>query len=282
MKLFTAKSHLRNYLADTGGLSQSIGFVPTMGALHQGHISLTKQCVSENEVSVVSIFVNPTQFNNPNDLTKYPRTLQQDLELLEASGCHVVFAPENSEIYPEPDSRVFDFNGLDTAMEGAFRPGHFNGVAQVVSKLFEIVQPDKAYFGQKDFQQLSIIKYINANYLKHLNIDIIACPTIRESDGLAMSSRNVRLSPQHRVASVAISQILFETQRLALHGSPVEQILQYAANAFEEQKLLKLEYFEIVDNKTLRPVSDFLLNTSHTACVAAYAGDVRLIDNISL
>lgn len=257
--------------------SGTIGFVPTMGALHKGHLSLVTQSVAENMVTVVSIFVNPTQFNDPKDLEKYPRTLETDLKLLETTGCDVVFAPNAKEIYPEQDTRKFDFGLLETVMEGKHRPGHFNGVAQVVSKLFDIVMPDKAYFGLKDFQQLAIIK----NLVKKLNlqIEIISCSIIREANGLAMSSRNELLSKEQRENASTIFETLSEAKEQKEQKSVVE-ITKWVVDTINKNPFLDVEYFEIVDDEQLQPVDNWNDKTVKIGCVAAFCGSVRLIDNI--
>ena len=213
MKVVSTISELRNELDACRALGKSIGFVPTMGALHRGHVSLVERSVAENDITVVSIFVNPTQFNDKNDLKNYPRTLEADCALLEGVGATYAFAPEVSEMYPEPDTRVFSFSPLDTVMEGACRPGHFNGVAQIVSKLFYAVEPHKAYFGEKDFQQLAIIRKMVRQL--NLNLEIVGCPIVREDDGLAMSSRNMLLTAEERVRAVNISRILKESLEYA-------------------------------------------------------------------
>ena len=210
MKVFSTIADLKAEIAAQKAAGKTIGLVPTMGALHAGHASLVKKCAAENDVAVVSVFVNPTQFNDKNDLKNYPRTLEKDAELLQSVGCNLIFAPSEDEIYPEPDTRVFDFTPLDKVMEGKYRPGHFNGVAQIVSKLFDIVTPDRAYFGEKDFQQLAIIREM----VKQLGLplEIIACPIVREANGLALSSRNARLTDSQRKKAVTISKVLFESR----------------------------------------------------------------------
>jgi pantoate--beta-alanine ligase len=248
-----------------------------MGALHSGHLALIKRCVAENDVCVVSIFVNPTQFNDQNDLLNYPRSLQADCELLKKSGCRLVFAPEAEEIYPEPDTRQFDFGQLDQVMEGRFRPGHFNGVAQVVSKLFDIVQPDRAYFGEKDFQQLAIIREM----VKQLNdtVEIIPCPIVREPDGLAMSSRNARLSAAERAEAPVIYRTLSGSVALKRSLS-VEALKQWVADRIDASPLLRVEYFEIVDGLTLQPIEEWADSGCPVGCIAVFCGAIRLIDNM--
>ena len=258
---------------------ESTGFVPTMGALHAGHISLVTRAVSENRVVVVSIFVNPTQFNDPKDLERYPRNPDSDIKLLEETGCHIVFVPEVNEIYPEPDTRKFNFGSLETAMEGKHRPGHFNGVAQVVSKLFEIVKPDKAYFGLKDFQQLAIIKKL----VKQLEIpvEIVPCSIVREESGLAMSSRNELLTTEERKNAAAISETLFKAKELNNKKS-VQELAKWIEKNINNNRFLTVEYVEIVDDEKLQPIKSWNEKKTKVACVAVYCGKVRLIDNIIL
>lgn len=257
--------------------NKTIGFVPTMGALHQGHIELVKRCVEENDICVVSIFVNPTQFNNKTDLLKYPRTLDNDCLLLAHAGCDYVFTPTVEEMYPEPDTRQFDFGLLDKVMEGHFRPGHFNGVAQIVSKLFDAVMPDKAYFGEKDFQQLAIIQKMTTEM--NYPIEIIPCKIVREEDGLAMSSRNARLNPNEREEAVKISQALFKSRDLKGTMS-VEQLIQWVINEVNKSEVLETEYFEIVDGADLQPVASWDDSDNIVGCIAVFCGEIRLIDNI--
>lgn len=278
MKIINVTSELEKELANQRRENKSVGFVPTMGALHSGHLSLVKQCLKDNDICVVSIFVNPTQFNNSDDLEKYPRTLEKDTELLKSiSDDIIVFAPSVKEIYPEPDTRQFDFGRLDKVMEGKFRHGHFNGVAQVVSRLFDIVKPEKAYFGEKDFQQLAIVKAL----VKQLNLDIqiVPMPIVREDSGLALSSRNQRLTDQQKNTAVNISKILFKS-RDEKHKYSVDETLNnviMAINSFEE---LEVEYFEIVDGNTLQPIRDWNQSEYIVGCITVFCGDVRLIDNI--
>ena len=278
MKIIYTIADLQKELVNTQKESKTIGFVPTMGALHQGHIELVKRSVAENNICVVSIFVNPTQFNDKNDLVKYPRTLEADCDLLQKAGCSYVFAPSVEEIYPEPDTRQFEFGDLANVMEGQFRPGHFNGVAQVVSRLFDIVKPDKAYFGEKDFQQLAIIREM-VKQLK-LNLEIIACPIVREPDGLAMSSRNTRLSESQRTNAASISQILFESKNIRKEQS-VQSLKAWVIDKINTIPELKTEYFDIVDGLTLQSVQDWEDTEYPVGCIAVFAGEVRLIDNIS-
>ena len=254
-----------------------ISFVPTMGALHEGHLSLVNIAKHPSNFVVVSIFVNPTQFNDKADLERYPRNLQKDVDLLATSACQLIFAPEPDEIYPEPDTRQFNFGQLEQVMEGKFRPGHFNGVAQVVSRLFDIVRPDKAYFGQKDFQQLVIINEMVRKL--NLPVEIVPCPIVREADGLAMSSRNMLLSPEQRKNAVHISATLFEAANKTGELS-VEELCRWVINRINENKFLNTEYFEIVNDTTLLPVKSWDDTCRKIGCVAVHCGKIRLIDNI--
>jgi len=253
-----------------------IGFVPTMGALHAGHISLVEKAVSETQIVIVSIFVNPTQFNDKSDLEKYPRNLDADLKLLEKTGCQIVFVPKVEEIYPETDTRKFDFGPLETVMEGKHRPGHFNGVAQVVSKLFDIVQPGKAYFGLKDFQQLAIIKEMVVQL--NLPVEIVPCPIVREENGLAMSSRNELLTADERKNAAVISETLFKANELKTQKS-VSELENWIADTINKNPYLNVEYVEIVDDHRLQPVNSWDEKGGKGCCVAVFCGKVRLIDN---
>lgn len=277
MKLIHTVQELRTELDAQRLAGKKIGFVPTMGALHEGHASLVKLAVAENDVVVVSDFVNPTQFNDKNDLLKYPRTLEADCELLEKVGAHYVFAPSVEEIYPEPDTRQFSYAPLDTVMEGKFRPGHFNGVCQVVSKLFMMVEPHCAYFGEKDFQQLAIIREM----VKQMNfpIRIVGCPIVRESDGLALSSRNARLSEAQRVQALNISKTLFASKEYAATHT-VEETQAFVEQAIAASEGLELEYFEIVDGLTLQKIAGWDDTDYAVGCITVFCGEVRLIDNI--
>jgi pantoate--beta-alanine ligase len=277
MKVFSTIADLKAEVAAQKAAGKTIGLVPTMGALHAGHASLVKKCAAENDVAVVSVFVNPTQFNDKNDLKNYPRTLEKDAELLQSVGCNLIFAPSEDEIYPEPDTRVFDFAPLDKVMEGKYRPGHFNGVAQIVSKLFDIVTPDRAYFGEKDFQQLAIIREM----VKQLGLalEIIACPIVREADGLALSSRNARLSDSQRKKAVTISKVLFESRNFAPSKS-IAELTDWVVDNINAESELRVEYFEIVDGNTLQAVSDWNQTDYIVGCITVFCGEVRLIDNI--
>ncbi len=256
---------------------EEIGFVPTMGALHDGHLALVKQCIEENDVSVVSIFVNPTQFNNKSDLENYPRTMDADLKLLEALGTNIVFTPAVSEMYPEPDNRTFNFGALSTVMEGEHRPGHFDGVAQIVSKLFNAVDPHKAYFGEKDFQQLAIIREM-VRMLRY-DVKIVPCPIIREKDGLAMSSRNTRLKSDARKSAPLIWKTLSLSCEMARKAS-IDEVKSQVISAINADPHLEVEYFEISGVKDLQPVREWGKPGENIGCIAVFAGDIRLIDNI--
>lgn len=257
---------------------KTIGFVPTMGALHDGHLYLTDCAREENDVVVVSIFVNPIQFNDKKDLEKYPRDLESDIKLLQEHDVAVVFAPTVEEMYPEESDRKYEFGELETVMEGKFRPGHFNGVATVVHRLFDIVKPQKSYFGEKDFQQLAIIKQLVKN--ENIDVDVVGCRIIREADGLAMSSRNQRLSSSERKSSTLLYRLLQETQNQKMNRT-VEEVKQYISESIKQSNF-ELDYFEIVDSITLQPVDEWDSSISIRGCIAAYLGNVRLIDNIAL
>ncbi len=276
MKLVGTVKDLQKELmqaSDTAG----VGFVPTMGALHEGHLALVRRAVAENQLVVVSIFVNPTQFNDPKDLERYPRTLENDLKLLESTACHIVFAPSVQEVYPKPDTRKFNFGMLETVMEGKFRLGHFNGVAQVVSRLFDMVQPQIAYFGLKDFQQLVIIK----NMVKQLGlpIEIVACDIVREKSGLAMSSRNELLSAEQRENAALISQTLFAAKQLSTQKN-VQELANWVVDTINKNPFLDVEYFEIVDDEQLQAVNNWNEENTKVGCIAVFCGKIRLIDNI--
>lgn len=277
MKVFSKVSELREALAKCRREGKTIGLVPTMGALHNGHISLVDRCVKDNDICVVSVFVNPTQFNNATDLEKYPRTVEADVELLEKANCSFAFIPTVEEIYPEEDSRIFDFSPLDQVMEGPARPGHFNGVGQVVSRLFDIVEPQRAYFGEKDFQQLAIIRELVRRY--SYNIEIIGCPIVREESGLALSSRNARLSEVEKGRAVKISQALFSSVKM-MESHSLKEVKQWVIDTINEDPILEVEYYEIVNSQTLQSVDDWSDAEGITGCITVYCGEVRLIDNI--
>ena len=255
----------------------SVGLVPTMGALHAGHASLVERSVKENDVTVVSIFLNPTQFNDKKDLERYPRTLEADCLLLDKCGAQVVFAPSVDEVYPEPDTRVFSYPPTDAVMEGAFRPGHFNGVCQIVSKLFDYVEPDRAYFGEKDYQQICVIRRMVED-LK-MDINIVACPVIREESGLARSSRNTLLSDEERQLAAHIYRVLSESRKKQMSVAETHDFVVSEIDAIEG---LKVQYFSIVDGLTLADVSTWDDAESVVGCITVYCGAVpiRLIDHI--
>lgn len=277
MKVIHTIKELQTELSALKAQGMKVGLVPTMGALHAGHASLVERSVAENDVTVVSIFVNPTQFNDKNDLVKYPRTLEADCELLQSVGASIAFAPSVEEVYPEPDTRSFSYAPLDTVMEGAFRPGHFNGVCQVVSKLFDMVQPHRAYFGEKDFQQLAIIREM-VRQMKY-SLEIIGCPIVREADGLAMSSRNTRLSAEERTTALNISRILFESQAFAKEHTLAET-KSFVEDGIAAVDGLRLEYYEIVDDCTLQTIDSWDEAEGVVGCITVFCGEVRLIDNI--
>ena len=280
MYIFNLKKDVKEYIYTKKLENKSIGFVPTMGALHKGHLSLIEKSKNENEITVVSIFVNPTQFDNPDDLEKYPNTIEKDTELIEKHGVDLVFLPTANEIYGDDIiAEKYDFGNLDKVMEGKHRIGHFDGVATIVKLLFDIVQPTNAYFGEKDFQQLQIIKKMVE--IKKLSVNIVPCPIVREEDGLAMSSRNVRLSSEHRIKAPFIHQKMKEAAKLSKTKS-VSEIYDYINECFANNNLLQLEYFEIRDEKTLSKVTDFQDDNDYMAFVAVFAQNIRLIDNIKL
>ena len=282
MQIITTKLELGNQMAACIRQGKSIGFVPTMGALHAGHASLVKQACAENAVCVVSVFVNPTQFNNKEDLLKYPRNIKKDAELLADLGVDFVFAPTPEEMYSQEEMQqefAFDFAGLDQVMEGKMRPGHFNGVVQVVSRLFDLVQPTRAYFGEKDFQQLAIIHHMverSSLSERYAGLKIVDCPIVRENSGLAMSSRNERLSEQEKQTAVTISQTLFASLQWAKTAS-VKEVQQRVIDTINNVDGLEVEYYEIIDKNTLQPTDCW---DNAVGCVTVYCGPVRLIDNI--
>ena len=279
MRVVTTVEALKQALADERQSGKTIGLVPTMGALHEGHASLVRRSVSENGCTVVSVFVNPTQFNDKNDLANYPRTLDADCALLERLGASLVFAPSVEEVYPEPDTRTFSYPPIDSVMEGPRRPGHFNGVCQIVSKLFLMVEPDRAYFGEKDFQQIAVIRAMVAD-LK-LPLEIRPCPIVREASGLAMSSRNTLLTAEEKLTAVHISQTLMQSVDYSQTHSPAEtdQWVVATLNALDG---LEVEYFQIVNDTTLQPVADWADAPGVVGCITVYCGrrPVRLIDNM--
>lgn len=283
MEIFKQIAPLKAFLNAQKRAGRSIGLVPTMGALHAGHLSLIKASEAQNDVTICSIFVNPTQFNNPSDLQKYPRTLDKDTLLLEKVECNAVFCPEASEMYPEKPVIKFDFGHLDKVMEGAFRPGHFSGVGLVVSKLFNIIQPTRAYFGQKDWQQFAVIRRL----VEELNFDLElnSVPTSREDDGLAMSSRNLRLNPEQRQVATVFYESLVAA-KLAIHqGKTAREARAIVQTKFDERQV-SLEYFELADSKNLNILENVNASESPSGlpilCIAGFVGEVRLIDNMFL
>lgn len=276
MRIFEEIKPLRAFVNSQKQLGLSVGLVPTMGALHAGHVELIKTCKAENDLTVCSIYVNPTQFNNASDLEKYPRTLGLDEKLLQQAGCDVIFAPSNLEMYTQPNALKFDFGTLDKVLEGKFRPGHFSGVALVVSKLFNIVQPHRAYFGQKDFQQLKVITQL-ANELL-FDLEIKSVPIVREKDGLAMSSRNQRLTLQERKNALVLYESLQFGKQLLKSGQPIEIVAKAIKDKCEAVSNVKLEYFELAHAENLMPAENVTDTT--ILLIAAYVGEVRLIDNL--
>ncbi|MBO5877949.1 MAG: pantoate--beta-alanine ligase [Alistipes sp.] len=277
MKTFSKVSDLKEELALLD--KSSIGFVPTMGALHAGHRSLVEKARRECKTVVVSVFVNPTQFNDKNDLRNYPRTPEADAAVLEAAGADYVLMPSVEEIYPEPDTREFDFGQVDKVMEGATRPGHFNGVAQVVSRLFAIVEPSKAYFGEKDFQQIAVIKAMVEQL--GLDVEIVECPIIRDVDGLALSSRNTLLTPEYRAAAPHIYEVISQCEAKSAELSPAE-LTRWVVEQVEADGLLKVIYFQAVDALSLQQVESWDESPRIQGCIAVQAGEIRLIDNVKI
>ena len=278
MRVFDTIRKIKKYLSEDKFINKTVGFVPTMGALHEGHLELMRRAKKENDILVVSIFVNPIQFNNQEDLRKYPRDFDRDKQLLEQVGCDILFAPTVEDMYPENMVvEEFDFGELATVMEGAFRPGHFNGVAVVVKRLFNIIEPTRAYFGEKDFQQLAIIQKLVE--IEEMPIKIVPCPIVREPDGLAMSSRNERLTANERAISPFIYQTLQAAVEIKLQKSALD-IKQWVVDRFEKEPAFSLEYFEIADDKTLQNVTKWDSQRGTVGFIAAYLGKVRLIDNI--
>ncbi len=277
MLQFTSIPALRQHLS-TLNPTQTVALVPTMGALHSGHLALVKQARQENDIVVCSIFVNPVQFNNPDDLARYPRTLEADRALLEPTGCDILFAPAADEMYPEPPALTLNFGELETVMEGAMRPGHFNGVGIVVAKLFNIVQPHRAYFGQKDLQQVAVVRRL----IRDLNfsVDLIRFPTVREPDGLAQSSRNRNLTPTERQQAPALHEALTMAQTMLRQGQSVAQAKAAVLGYFADRPDFRIEYAEIANADTLQPVTEVLAPGQTAICIAAHLGHVRLIDNL--
>lgn len=277
MQVINTVAQLRETLQAERAKGKSIGLVPTMGALHDGHASLVRRSVAENDITIVSIFLNPTQFNDPKDLERYPRTLESDCSLLESCGAQIAFAPSVKEIYPEPDTRHFSYPPTDSVMEGERRPGHFNGVCQIVSKLFEMTEPTRAYFGEKDYQQIAVIRRMVADL--GMKLEIVPCPVIREQSGLAMSSRNTLLSPEEKKTAANIYRILSESKTLKLSIAETTDWVIKHINAIPE---LEVEYYSIVDGDTLADISSWDDATSVVGCITVYCGKtpIRLIDHI--
>lgn len=279
MEILATVKDLKSRLSILREEGKTIGLVPTMGALHAGHASLVRRSVSENDITVVSVFVNPTQFNDATDLSNYPRTLEADCRLLQLLGAGIAFAPSVEEMYPEPDERHFSYPPIDTVMEGSRRPGHFNGVCQIVSKLFYIVEPDRAYFGEKDFQQIAVIRAMMKD-LK-FNIELRPCPIVRDESGLALSSRNTLLTPAERETAVQISRVLSESRTFAASHT-VTETHDFVTDRLNAIEGLEVEYFEIVDGITLQGISGWSDTDYAVGCITVYCGSrpVRLIDNI--
>ena len=278
MNIYKSIEDLQAFVEAERAKGLRIAFVPTMGALHAGHLSLVRRALSECDRCIVSVFVNPTQFNDPRDLETYPRTLEADSTLLASVGASALFAPEVSTIYPEEDTRTFEVGAVAEVMEGRYRPGHFNGVMQVVSRLFDIVRPDCAYFGEKDFQQIAVIRAMVR--LIGSPVEIIACPIVREADGLALSSRNVRLSAEERREAPQIYRILSESRSWAKDMSP-QQVIERVTEQINAVPHLRVEYFEIVDTDSLQPIASWSDSPTPHGCITVFCGEVRLIDNIA-
>lgn len=278
MKVFNSAAELQAYITTERTAGRTVGFVPTMGALHAGHISLVKRALQECDRCVVSVFVNPTQFNDPKDLATYPRTFEADALLLAEAGADAVFHPSVEEVYPERDERIFEVGRVAEVMEGAHRPGHFNGVMQVVSRLFDIVRPDKAFFGDKDFQQIAVVRAMVR--LIGSPVQIVDCPIIRESDGLALSSRNVRLTPEQRSIAPNIYRTLRESLDFAKEHTPAETE-HWVVDQLNAIDQLRVEYYEIVDANSLERVKNWEESPRIQGCITVFCGEVRLIDNIA-
>lgn len=280
MEVFTEVAPLQDYLQTKGHYKKDIGLVPTMGALHEGHISLLKRSIKENDLTVCSIYINPTQFNRQSDLEKYPRKLKEDIAFLEENGCDILFAPNDKEMYPGLPLVKLHFGYLEKIMEGEFREGHFNGVGVIVSKLFNIVSPRRAYFGQKDIQQFFIIQQL----VKDLSfqVELVKVPTVRENDGLAMSSRNLRLSAEHRSKAPFIHQSLLHACEMLKNGTSIEETNQYVWELFLKDNDFQLEYFEVTSSESLEILDQIPQKGTVIVCIAAYLGEIRLIDNLFL
>jgi len=278
MNIVRTVAELQKHVEAAKQAGKQVGFVPTMGALHKGHLSLVKQAVEATDYVVASVFVNPNQFNNSKDLESYPRNLYRDAEMLQSANCELLFSPDVKEVYPEEDTRQFNFGDLESVMEGRFRPGHFNGVAQVVSRLFDMIKPQKAFFGLKDFQQLAIIRAM----VKQLNlsVEIIPCEIIREEDGLAMSSRNSLLNVNQRKNAPLIARTLFESCKFAPELN-INELKSKVVTQINQSDELEVEYFEIVDGNTLQAIDNWKDSNYIVGCIAVFAGEVRLIDNVT-
>lgn len=277
MQIFKTVKEISSYISICKNDNKAIGFVPTMGALHGGHLSLISKCKSENDISVVSIFVNPIQFNNEQDFIKYPRNSDSDLGLLKENDCDIVFLPAEKEIYPEPDNSIINLGYIENIMEGKYRPGHFQGVAKVVDILFNIIKPNNAYFGLKDFQQIAIIKKLVK--ITNSKVNIVSCPIIREKNGLAMSSRNVRLTSEKRQQASVIYNTISKLNEF-INKNDISEFKKWATSEINSRKDFKIEYIEIVDTETLELISSIKNHKSITCCIAVFCEEVRLIDNI--
>jgi pantoate--beta-alanine ligase len=278
MHVFTTAAALQTFVEASRGAGRRLGLVPTMGALHEGHLQLVQAAATECDDVVASIFVNPTQFNNPDDLRLYPRLPEQDTALLAGAGCTALFMPGVEEMYPQPTVLHFDFGSLERVMEGAHRPGHFNGVATVVSKLFHMARPHRAYFGQKDFQQVAIVRQLIADL--SFDLELVVAPTVRETDGLAMSSRNRRLSSEARAVAPLLYQVLTQAASQVQQGLAPQQVQAQALAALAQESQVTPEYFEVADAQTLQPLTQYKAGQPVVLCVAAHLGGVRLIDNV--
>ena len=274
MKLVHTIEDLQRNLAEARAKGEKIGLVPTMGALHEGHASLVRRCAEENEVTVVSVFLNPTQFNDKKDLEKYPRTLDADCRLLESVGADIVFAPSVEEMYPQPDNRKFSYPSVDSVMEGAFRPGHFNGVCLIVSKLFAAVAPDRAYFGEKDFQQIAVIRAMVEDL--HIEVEIISCPVVREQSGLAMSSRNTLLTDGERAIAANIFRVLMKSKNFA-SGHTLDETRRYVIDSLNAVIGLEVQYFSIVDGETLQELEEWTDSDDIVGCITVFCGSQPIL-----
>lgn len=279
MQVFQQISEIKTYISSQKQQHKTIGFVPTMGALHQGHISLINESKKVCDITVCSIFVNPTQFNNANDLTRYPRTPEVDRQLLEQAGCDVLYMPDVKDIYPTTDTRQFNFGYIDTILEAEHRPGHYNGVGQVVSILLTGIEPNKAFFGSKDYQQVMIVRTL-VKQLK-LPVEIISCPILREDDGLAMSSRNMLLTPEERKIASLVPKMM-EGARDIVKQIGVSAAKLYILNEVAQVPIMKLDYYEVCDTETLEPLTALEPNQQAISLIAVFVGNIRLIDNLMI